>query len=162
MVSEAMWRADFGGRPDVLDQNIRLNDVPYRIIGVMPASFWFQGQGTKVWTPLILKASANRAEGTVIVVGRMKKNVTSEEANAEIAVLAHALEASRICFLHVDLLVRLSLRRVRRSGLSAAASFGNSCLSIYSLRLQALLQGCLLRTEAWLQCDAPSSPCSQI
>ena len=91
VISEAMWRTNFGGRPDVLGQSIRFNSDPYTIIGVMPESFWFQGQGTEVWTPLTLDPSANRAGGTVIVVGRMKKGVTGEQANAEMAVLGRAL-----------------------------------------------------------------------
>ncbi len=91
VISETMWRTNFGGRPDVLGQSIRLNDDPYTIIGVMPGIFWFQSQGTEVWTPLILDPSANRAEGTVMVVGRMKKGVTGEQANAEMAVLGRAL-----------------------------------------------------------------------
>lgn len=92
VISEGMWRTNFGGRPDVLSQSVRLNDEPYRIIGVMPRSFWFQDQGTEIWTPLTLDPSANRAEGTVMVVGRMKKGITGEQANAQIAVLARALE----------------------------------------------------------------------
>jgi predicted permease len=92
VISEAMWRTRFGGRPDVLGQSMRFNDDRYTIIGVMPRSFWFQDQGTEVWTPLTLDPSANRAEGTVLAIGRMKKGVTGEQANAEMAVLARALE----------------------------------------------------------------------
>jgi putative ABC transport system permease protein len=92
VISETMWRTNFGERTDVLGQSIRFNGDPYRIVGVMPESFWFQDQGTEVWTPLALDPSANRAEGTVMVVGRMRKGVTGDQANAEMAVLARALE----------------------------------------------------------------------
>ena len=92
IISEGMWRTVFGGSPDVLGQTIHLNSVPYKLIGVMPRSFWFQDQGTQVWTPLTLDASANRADGTLVVVGRMRKGITSQEANAQVAVLARALQ----------------------------------------------------------------------
>jgi putative ABC transport system permease protein len=92
VISEAMWHTNFDGRPDVLGQSIRFSGDPYTIIGVMPGSFWFQGQGTEVWTPLTFDPSANRAGGTLIAVGRMKKGVTGEQANAEMAVLARTLE----------------------------------------------------------------------
>jgi len=92
VISEAAWRTNFGGRPDVIGQSIHFDGDPYTIIGVMPGNFWFQSQGTEVWTPLTLDRSANRAEGTVMVVGRMKKGVTGELANAEMAVIASALE----------------------------------------------------------------------
>jgi putative ABC transport system permease protein len=92
VISETMWGTSFGGRPDVLGQAIRLNGDPYTIIGVMPGSFWFQDQATELWTPLTLDPSANRAEETVVVVGRIKKGVAGEQANAEMAILARALE----------------------------------------------------------------------
>jgi putative ABC transport system permease protein len=91
VISYAMWRTNFGGRPDVLGQQIRFSNDAYTVIGVMPESFWFQSQGNEVWMPLTLDASANRAEGTVMVVGRMKKGVTGERANAEMGVLGGAL-----------------------------------------------------------------------
>jgi len=92
VISEAMWRTNFDGRPDVLGQTVRFNGDPYAIIGVMPRSFWFQDQGTEVWIPLTVNPSASRARGTAIVFGRMKKGVTGEQANAEMAVLSRALE----------------------------------------------------------------------
>lgn len=91
VISYAMWRANFGGRPDVLGQKIRFSNDAYTVIGVMPESFWFQSTVTEVWMPLTLDSSANRAEGTVMVVGRMKMGVTGERANAEMEVLGRAL-----------------------------------------------------------------------
>jgi putative ABC transport system permease protein len=91
VISYAMWRTNFGGRPDVLGQQIRFSTDAYTVIGVMPDSFWFQSQKNEVWMPLALDASANRDAGTVMVVGRMKKGVTGERANAEMGVLGRAL-----------------------------------------------------------------------
>ena len=91
VISEAMWRTNFGGRPDVLGQKIHFSDDSYSVIGVMPESFWFQSQVTEVWMPLTVDPAANRADGTVMVVGRMRKGVTGEQANAEMAVLGRAL-----------------------------------------------------------------------
>jgi predicted permease len=34
-----LWRAQFGGEPDVLDRTILLDGFPYSVIGVMPQSF---------------------------------------------------------------------------------------------------------------------------
>ncbi|MFZ0818530.1 MAG: ABC transporter permease [Candidatus Acidiferrales bacterium] len=91
VISEAMWHTNFNGRSDVLGERIRFNDDTYAVIGVMPESFWFQSALTEVWIPLTLDPTANRAEGTVMVVGRMKKGVSGEQANAEIRVLGRAL-----------------------------------------------------------------------
>jgi predicted permease len=87
VISDAMWRSDFGGRSDALGQDIRLNDVPYRVVGVMPANFWFGDQGTEVWMPL-----TSRTDGPFVVVGRLRRGITDRQANAGIAVLSHALE----------------------------------------------------------------------
>jgi len=87
VISDAIWHSDFGGRVDALGQDIRLNGVPYRVVGVMPTDFWFGDQGTEVWMPL-----TNPADRTLVVVGRLKKSITDKQANADIAVLAHALE----------------------------------------------------------------------
>ncbi len=46
-----VWQVRFGGRPDVLAQTVRLNDLEYRVVGVMPRGFSFPS-GAAVWVPL--------------------------------------------------------------------------------------------------------------
>lgn len=87
LISEGMWRRDFGGKSDILGQMVHFDATPYSIVGVMPDTFWFPAQGIEAWTPLVLDPSANGATGTVMVVGRRRKGVTFEQANAEVAVL---------------------------------------------------------------------------
>src|SRR5262245_46144515 len=41
VLSERTWHAYFGGRKDILDTRITLNDVPTRVVGVMPGTFTF-------------------------------------------------------------------------------------------------------------------------
>ncbi|MFZ0820777.1 MAG: ABC transporter permease [Candidatus Acidiferrales bacterium] len=130
VIGEAMWRTNFGARPDVLGQRIRFNDDTYTVIGVMPESFWFQSQGNEVWMPLTLDPSASRSEGTVMVVGRMKKGVTGEQANAEMAVLGRALSlqfpsANRGMGMRA---VTYESEMNKRTGLSLAFGIGPSIL----------------------------------
>ena len=91
VISEGMWRRDFGERPDILGQIVHFDGTPYTIIGVMPDSFWYPTQGTEAWTPLVLDPSPSGAAGTVMVVGRRRKTVSFEQANAEATVLARTL-----------------------------------------------------------------------
>jgi len=91
VISEGLWRRDFGEKADILGRIVRFGGTPYTIIGVMPDSFWYPAQGTEVWMPLALDPSTNRAAGAVKVVGRLRKEVTIEQANAEAAVLARTL-----------------------------------------------------------------------
>jgi len=91
VISAGMWRRDFGERPDILGQIVHFDGMPYTIIGVMPDSFWYPTQGTEAWTPLVLDPSPSGAAGTVMVVGRRRKTVSFEQANAEATVLARTL-----------------------------------------------------------------------
>jgi putative ABC transport system permease protein len=93
VISEGLWRRDFGEKADILGQIVRFDGTPYAIIGVMPDSFWYPAQGTEVWMPLALDSPLNRAAGVVKVVGRLRKEVTIEQANAEAAVFARTLAA---------------------------------------------------------------------
>ena len=43
-----MWQTRFGGGIDVLEQSLKLNDVDYRIIGVMPRGFSFPVRSSPV------------------------------------------------------------------------------------------------------------------
>jgi predicted permease len=94
VISEGMWRKDFGKKTDILGQIVHFDGMPYTIIGVMPDSFWYQAHGTEVWMPLALGPPPNRAAGAVVVVGRRRKAVTIEQANAEATVLARTISAS--------------------------------------------------------------------
>ena len=39
ILSEGLWRQYFGGAPSALGQTLRIDEAPYTIVGVMPASF---------------------------------------------------------------------------------------------------------------------------
>ena len=41
IVSHELWQTVLGGRADVLASTLRLDGVPYRVVGVMPAEFGY-------------------------------------------------------------------------------------------------------------------------
>jgi putative ABC transport system permease protein len=41
ILSHDTWRARFGGSDEILEQPVKLNERPYRVIGIMPESFGF-------------------------------------------------------------------------------------------------------------------------
>jgi predicted permease len=57
VLSHAAWLRLFGGDVSVLGRIIELNQVPHRVIGVMPAEFRWPQQ-TDVWTPAGLSPEA--------------------------------------------------------------------------------------------------------
>jgi predicted permease len=52
VISERLWRRQFGASPDVFGQPIVLNEHPYTVIGVARDDFQFPSRGTDLWTPL--------------------------------------------------------------------------------------------------------------
>jgi predicted permease len=44
VISDGLWKRDFGGDPNILDKSVRLDSDLYRIVGVMPAGFHAPGR----------------------------------------------------------------------------------------------------------------------
>ncbi len=86
VLSYGFWRDRMGGEPEILGKDLVLDEKPYRIVGVMPASFRHSlTRAAPFWVPMVLDAQ-DRGGGTR-VVARLKKGVTLEQARAEMSVL---------------------------------------------------------------------------
>jgi macrolide transport system ATP-binding/permease protein len=95
LVSDAAWRARFGGAADVIGRTVTLSGEPTVIVGVLPASFHFAPRGRPdFWLPFQptsgcdLRRSCHSMRG----VARLKAGVTVDQAQAELATIAAALE----------------------------------------------------------------------
>ena len=53
VLSDSLWRTQFGADPSVVGRVMMLDDRPYHIVGVAPAAFRFPAQA-QAWTPLRL------------------------------------------------------------------------------------------------------------
>ena len=87
ILSYGLWQRRFGGDRGIVGQTIRLDGQPHLVVGVMPRRFQFPREGIQVWTPVDYRAGAGvQARGTFFlsVVGRLKPNVSVEEANTEL------------------------------------------------------------------------------
>ena len=52
MISDSLWHTRFGGNPQIVDQTINLDSIPYTVIGVLPAGMSFPFMApADVWTP---------------------------------------------------------------------------------------------------------------
>jgi len=85
VISENAWHTWFGSDPAILTREVRLNGVPRRVIGVMPARFGYPEAGTAVWLPLRLDYDSlwTRNNHYMIAVGRLRPGATAEQANVE-------------------------------------------------------------------------------
>lgn len=84
ILSDGYWRRAFGADPDVLGQNIRLNDVPHTIVGVMPRGFFFPSPAYEFWVPFVDEdRHSDRDSQSLAVVARLRPGVDVEQAQAE-------------------------------------------------------------------------------
>ena len=91
LVSYALWQRQFGGDASLLNKPVQLNGESYTIIGIMPRDFQFLGRD--LWVPLVFDPTkepwrADRANRNLSVFGRLKSNVTIEQANSELNLIA--------------------------------------------------------------------------
>ena len=94
LLSDEIWRRDFGSDPNVVGQAIRINGKPATVIGVMPPKFKFP-QNEQLWVPLynefpIKPRGAQDANG-VQILARLKPGMSIDQANLEAVEIARRL-----------------------------------------------------------------------
>ncbi|MEY2483769.1 MAG: putative transport system permease protein [Verrucomicrobiota bacterium] len=89
-----IWQRDFGGNPNIVGENVRINGKAATIIGVMPQNFKFP-QAEQLWVPLYnefpLKQRGDPTSLGVQMIGRLKPGVNFDQVNAEFIGLARRL-----------------------------------------------------------------------
>jgi putative ABC transport system permease protein len=93
VLSEALWRSQFGGDPDIIGRTVSVNDRVFTIIGVMPSSFRFPWSSVQIWVPLVPDPSweSDRDDRMVEAFGRLKAGVTLAEARGQMTMIARRL-----------------------------------------------------------------------
>jgi len=98
LISDGLWKRKFGSSPDVLGHSLTLNDVAYTIVGVVPADFHYTGinfHPSDVYTPIGGWSDPTfrdrRAGMGAFAVGRLKRGVTFEQAQADMDALGRHL-----------------------------------------------------------------------
>lgn len=91
LLSDALWRSDFGGDPGVIGKSVRVNGRAGTIVGVMPPKFQFPAN-EQLWIPVNaefpVKPRNDRGINFISVIARLRPGVSSEQAAAEISSLA--------------------------------------------------------------------------
>ncbi|HTE45663.1 MAG TPA: ADOP family duplicated permease [Gemmatimonadaceae bacterium] len=89
LLSEGLWRRDYGASANVLGKVVQVDSVRRTIIGVMPASASlpdFQWDRTDLWMPLGSDPLV-RVRGVAGVAVRLKPGVASKTVEAEVATI---------------------------------------------------------------------------
>jgi putative ABC transport system permease protein len=97
VISHRFWQSRLGGTPDALGASIVLDGAPSQIVGILPAGFDVPGFNTLVWEPLTVSADWEnrrlaRGAGPWFVIGRLRANVTLDQARAAMTVIARDLD----------------------------------------------------------------------
>jgi putative ABC transport system permease protein len=95
VLSDGLWRRQFGSDPNILNRTIYIDGVPTQIVGVMKDKVRFP-QGVDIWMPLAIttEASTVRDVRYLSPVARLKPGVTLEQARAEMNTLQEHLQKS--------------------------------------------------------------------
>ncbi len=94
LISDGLWRRAFAADPGILDRTVRLNDVPFRVIGVMPPDFTPPSfLGTDIWTTLQFEGTQRNRESIFLrAVARLADDASPELAQSQATQLAQRLE----------------------------------------------------------------------
>ncbi len=92
VLSEGLWRSNFGGNPNILGSNVHLNGEVYTVIGVMPNWVNFP-VNAKVWLPNVTPtdATASRGNHSMFVIGRIKPDSSYAQAQQEMKLIGARL-----------------------------------------------------------------------
>jgi putative ABC transport system permease protein len=95
ILSYGLWHDRFNADPDEPGKTITLNGDSYTVVGVMPEDFHFTLMGrANIWVPLAFteQERADRVDGWLNVVGRLKPGVTLAQAQQAMDPIAKSLE----------------------------------------------------------------------
>jgi predicted permease len=106
VISHAFWQRQFGGGPQVLGRRIYFFGSPFTIIGITPREFSGElpGRVRDFWVPLNMQPVAdpqgdlrrNRGYRWLSVMGRLKPDVSFQQAQAEAEILYDRVIAEQI------------------------------------------------------------------
>ena len=112
VLSHASWQRRFGGDPDIVGQDLRINGQPFTVIGIASPSFFgmLRGISAEVWLPIRTSSAIHagsisnsgqategldrlddRARRWHFVVGRLAPGASFEQAASEIETLGARL-----------------------------------------------------------------------
>jgi len=91
ILSDGFWRRRFGADPSIVGRTITLNEHPYDVVGVMPASFWWSTTPEVVLAYMTNADDGSRAQHSMDVVGRLKPGTSFEQARADLEAIGRRL-----------------------------------------------------------------------
>jgi predicted permease len=101
LISHALWTEKFGASASIIGQTIRLNDEPYRVIGVLPRSFSYrildQPVDAAIWTVIQRndREYQQDSNAAVAILGRLRPRMTRSRAQVEMNLIQQRIDKER-------------------------------------------------------------------
>jgi len=97
ILTHGLWVSYFGADPNVIDTITTINGLPYRIVGVMPASYSYPAADYQLYVPFVLQGTVagappiNRGSRFVQVIGRVADGFTPAAVSTELEAIGGRL-----------------------------------------------------------------------
>ncbi len=94
VLSYSLWRDRYGCDPDILNQTIDIDKMPYTVVGVASASMDLFDDFTQIYVPFErerLAKETSRGSHFLIVFGRLKTDTTLAQAQSQMSQIAKQL-----------------------------------------------------------------------
>jgi predicted permease len=99
VLSDALWRNQFGADRGIIGRDVWLNGESYRVVGVMGPEFAYPNRNVQLWVPFAFMpkqlSDDERGHEFSDSVGRLKPGATIAELDAQMDAIVHA-NAERI------------------------------------------------------------------
>jgi len=103
LISDALWKRNFGGDPNILEKSVRMDTDLYRIVGVMPPGYDSPGRtaeerNIEVWAatsfygPPLPDHPARNRRNVPTAIARLKPGLTIASAQSRIDALAASVQ----------------------------------------------------------------------
>ena len=99
LLAESLWARAFGGDPAIVGRTITLNGVRHQVIGIVPTGFREIGRtqigaagAGQIFIPMTMDTAQNRGNHTLRVVGRLRHQVSLDQARDDMRRLATSME----------------------------------------------------------------------
>jgi putative ABC transport system permease protein len=93
LLTYSLWQRRFGADPNIVNKTIATNGVTRTVIGVMPPDFNYP-KGAEIYAPLTVtpELARNRLNQSYLGIGRLKPDVSVQDAQADVDIIAGRLE----------------------------------------------------------------------
>jgi putative ABC transport system permease protein len=103
LISDALWKRNFGGDPNILEKSVRMDTDLYRIVGVMPPGFDSPGRtaeernieiwaATSFYGPPLPNQPARNRRNLPTAIARLKPGLTIAAAQSRVDALVASLQ----------------------------------------------------------------------